>query len=138
MSRFRQIAVEVAVAEKLGPMLERIFARIIGDDSTSIDDDALHLGALPEFAPPGNVVSIRVFLRDIGLTPAIRPPVPRISRRRAHARSRSDRRCSNKVAPCDRHQKIYFSASWIARFPLLLVTMPNDPLVGLAFAAPQF
>ena len=35
-------------------------------------------------------------------------------------------------------QNMYFNASWIVRLPPLLVTMPNEPLVGLEVAPPQF
>src|SRR5215467_6986711 len=35
-------------------------------------------------------------------------------------------------------QKIYFSASCSTRLPLFPVTSPNDPLVGLDVAPPQF
>ena len=40
------------------------------------------------------------------------------------------------TAPTD--QKIYFSANCITRLPLLLVTVPNEPLVGFELAPPQF
>ena len=138
MRGFREIAVQIAAAEKFRAVLKRVLARIIGDDTAGIDDHALHLGALPEFAPPGNVITLRIFLRDIGLAPAICAPIPRISGGGVDAGRSSDGRCRNEMASRDRHQKIYFSASCMARFPLLLVTRPNDPLVGLAFAPPQF
>ena len=43
MGRFRQFAEQVTAVQELGAMMQRKFARIIGDDAAGIDDDGLDL-----------------------------------------------------------------------------------------------
>jgi len=49
---------------------------VIGNDTTSVDDDPLDVGALPVTAPPSDVIALRVNLGDIGLPPACDAPKP--------------------------------------------------------------
>src|SRR5689334_10267157 len=76
-------------------MLQRVLAGIICHDPAGIDDDSLYLGALPEIAPPGDVISHGIFFRDIGLAPAARPAIPGLGgsggSRRSTAGSGSER-----------------------------------------------
>ena len=71
-----QFAEEVAIAQKLRAVVQRVLAGIVGDDAAGVDDDALHLGLLPVAAPPGDVVADRVALGDVGLSPAVAAAVP--------------------------------------------------------------
>ena len=59
-------------------MVQRELARVVGDDAAGVDDDALNFGALPVVAPPGDVVLVRILLGDVGLSPAVGAPVPRL------------------------------------------------------------
>ena len=70
-------AIQVAIAQTSSAMMQRKLARIIGDDPAGVDDHALHRGALPVLAPPGNVVARRIDLGDVGLPPAIGATIPR-------------------------------------------------------------
>ena len=76
MGGFGEIAVEVAIAEEFGAMLQGELAGVVGNDAARIDDDALDLGTLPEGAPPRDVVAGRVYFGDVGLAPARGAAVP--------------------------------------------------------------
>ena len=65
-----QLAEQVASAQLLRRAVQRHPAGIVGDDSASINDDALGVGAFPLSAPPGDVIPGRIDLRDVRLTPA--------------------------------------------------------------------
>ena len=66
----QQLAEEIAIAEKLGPAVKWNLCRIIRNDAARVDDDALGVGALPLFAPPGDVVAGHVDFGDVRLHPA--------------------------------------------------------------------
>ena len=57
--------------------MQRKLAGIIGNNAAGIDDDALNLRAFPVLPPPGDVVSLRVNLRDVRLSPAQGAAIPR-------------------------------------------------------------
>src|SRR5258708_24775143 len=58
-------------------MVKREFARVVGNDAAGVEDDALDQGALPELAPPGDVIADGIVLGDVGLAPAGDAAVPR-------------------------------------------------------------
>src|ERR1039458_1604998 len=72
-----EFAVKIAVTERGGAIMQRKLAGIIGNNAAGIDDDALNLRALPVLPPPGDVVSLRVNLRDVRLPPAQGAAIPR-------------------------------------------------------------
>jgi hypothetical protein len=76
MRRVRQLAEQIASAEKLRLVVQRKPARIVGDDAAGVDDDRLHRRALPLPAPPRDVVADRIFLGDVRLSPAEGAAIP--------------------------------------------------------------
>ena len=82
--RLREIAKEIAIAEKFRPAVHRYFSRIVRHDAAGVDDHALCLGLLPVFAPPWDVVPRRIDLGDVRLHPADGASIPglRADRRR--------------------------------------------------------
>ena len=78
MRGLRHFAVEIAAVQKLRPILQRKFTRIVRHDAAGVDDHALHLGALPIVAPPRDVVLHRIQLREVGLPPTVGAQVPRL------------------------------------------------------------
>src|ERR1039458_5529878 len=72
-----EFAVKIAVTERDGAIMQRKLAGIIGNNAAGIDDDALNLRALPVLPPPGDVVSLRVNLCDVRLSPAQGAAIPR-------------------------------------------------------------
>ena len=56
--------------------MEGKLAGVVGDNAAGIDNESLHLGALPLLPPPGDVVANRVLLGDVRLTPTDGAPVP--------------------------------------------------------------
>src|ERR1039458_1343181 len=75
--RAGEFAVKIAVTERGGAIMQRKLAGIIGNNAAGIDDDALNLRALPVLPPPGDVVSLRVNLCDVRLSPAQGAAIPR-------------------------------------------------------------
>ena len=74
--RFRQLPEEVAAVEELRTMVQRILARVVGDDAAGVDDNGLDLRALPLGAPPGDVIADRILFRDVGLAPQVGAAIP--------------------------------------------------------------
>src|ERR1019366_8621203 len=72
-----EFAVKIAVTERGGTIMQRELARIIRNDAAGIEDDALNLRALPVLPPPGDVILLRVNLRDVRLSPAQGAAIPR-------------------------------------------------------------
>ena len=58
-------------------MVQRELAGVVGHDPAGVDDHALDPRALPVLPPPGDVVSGRVALGDVGLSPAEHAAIPR-------------------------------------------------------------
>src|SRR5919199_1685424 len=85
--RSHYLAVQVAVAQERGAVMQRVLAWGVGDDTASIDDNALHAGAPPVLAPPLPVIAYWIYLGQIGLTPSVCPPVPGRLLRGAHDRN---------------------------------------------------
>jgi hypothetical protein len=71
------LAVQVAIAQRLGAAVQRVATGVVGDDAAGVDDNALHACAPPMLAPPSRVVAGRVDLGEVGLRPTVRAPVPR-------------------------------------------------------------
>ena len=127
-------------------MMQWVLAGIVRHNAARVDDYALHLCALPIIAPPGDVISHSIRFCDVRLPPALGAAVPGSKIRcrglasapGKHCGSRGDEVASSHAVSTHETQKIYFSASCMTRFPVLLVIVPNDPLVGFVFALPQF
>src|SRR5207302_10541342 len=45
------LAIEVAIAEGVRPVMQRVLTRVIGDDAASVDDDALDARPSPMLPP---------------------------------------------------------------------------------------
>src|ERR1051326_2799875 len=71
-----QFAIQIAAVQELRPMVQGKLARIIRDDSPGVNDHSLDSGKLPEFTPPGNVVTHRIALGDVCLSPACCAAIP--------------------------------------------------------------
>ena len=87
--RAHHIAVEVAIAERDGAVMQRELGRIIGDDAAGIDDDALHARPAPMLAPPGVIVARGIDLDEVRLAPAQGRAVPRFGGHRRRVLSKS-------------------------------------------------
>lgn len=72
----QEVAKEIAVAKELGAAVEWVFAGIIGNDSASVDDDALDASAFPVIPPPRNIVTSDVEFGDVGLAPPKAVAIP--------------------------------------------------------------
>src|SRR5437762_280644 len=72
-----QFTEEITIAESLGTKVKRELARIIREDATGINEDAMHSSPFPIVAPPGNVVTRRVGFGDVCLTPTESAVIPR-------------------------------------------------------------
>src|SRR5262249_11169786 len=72
-----EFAEQVPAVQMLRWVMKRNLAGIVGDDSSGVNDDALGLRFLPIIAPPANVVTNRIYLRDVSLSPAGDPSIPR-------------------------------------------------------------
>ena len=78
VSCLREIAVQVPPIQELRAMMQREFAGIVSYDAAGVNDDALYFGALPVLPPPRDIILIRILFRDVGLSPAISPQIPRL------------------------------------------------------------
>lgn len=72
-----QLAEQVAFAQLLRRAVQWHMAWIISHNTICVDDDTLGVGAFPLLAPPCDVVSDGIDLRDVRLPPAYGPPIPR-------------------------------------------------------------
>jgi hypothetical protein len=87
MRSLRQFTEQISSVQKLRAMVQRELAWVIRDDASGVDDNGLHVCALPVLAPPADVVSNGILFRDVGLAPPVGAPVP--GQRGALGRGRS-------------------------------------------------
>src|SRR5262249_49170420 len=107
------------------------------------------MNPLEELEPELRVEPAGVVLDERQLRPAHGPGEPvapglllRLAQPAKHQPGAGRGGCGHELTSRNqnRHQRqnMYFVASWITRSPFLLVINPNEPLVGLLFAPPQF
>jgi hypothetical protein len=127
-------------------VVEGKLAGVIRNDSASVDDYSLHERPFPVLAPPRNVVTDWITLRDIRLPPPNRSPIPRRGvfgdralRHRGH-HDRPNRRTFNEFPPVHKTsgQNERLNSNCEFRLPDFAVTIMNVELSGLGFTDPQF
>src|SRR5919199_863007 len=133
--RSHYLAVQVAVAQERGAVMQRVLAWVVGDDTASIDDNALHAGAPPVLAPPLLIIAYWIYLGQIGLTPPICPPVPGCLLLSAHDRNSLRLNTTPCAPPSNAASTAAFTCSrlhWVNSDAIL--TSPPIPVTEEAFS----